>query len=229
MSEIFDSVEVTWYGHASVKLVDSDGFTVYVDPWSEVMRDMSEKSKADVIISTHSHFDHFDKKAIQALKKRGTVVICTEDSEDDVPEDLESKVIRPGTNVKAKDHRFRGVEAYNMEEYREAEEIFHPRGMCTGVIFDLDGVRFYHASDTDPIPEMEELADDNIDVAFLPVGGHYTMNQDEAVTAVKMFNPGKVVPIHYGHIDETTADTNRFKDDVESETDSEAVVINQEV
>ncbi|WP_414837268.1 MBL fold metallo-hydrolase [Candidatus Nanosalina sp. VS9-1] len=228
MSELFDSVEATWYGHASVKLEDSDGFTVYVDPWSEVMGDMSEEDKADVIISTHSHFDHFNKKAIQALKKRGTVVICTEDSEDEVPEDLEAKVLRPGTTVKAKDHRFRGVEAYNMEEYREADEIFHPQGLCTGVIFDLDGVTFYHASDTDPVPEMEDLAEENVDVAFMPVGGHYTMNQDEAVTAVKLSRPGKVVPIHYGYIDETTADTNRFKDDVESQTDAKVVVMSSE-
>jgi L-ascorbate metabolism protein UlaG (beta-lactamase superfamily) len=229
MSELFDSVEATWYGHASVKLVDSDGFTVYVDPWTEVMGDMSEEAKADVIISTHSHFDHFDKKAIQALKKRGTVVICTEDSEDEVPEDLETKIIRPGTNVRTKDHRFKGVEAYNMAEYRESDEIFHPQGLCTGVIFDLDGVKFYHASDTDPIPEMDDMTDDAIDVAFMPVGGHYTMNQDEAVTAVKMVKPKKVVPIHYGYIDETTAETSRFKDDVESETSSEVFVMPSEL
>ena len=227
MSEIFDSVEVTWFGHASLKFVDSDDFTVYVDPWSEVM-DETVEEKADVIVSTHSHFDHFDKKAIQSVKQRGTVVVCTEDSEDEVPEDLESKVFRPGTSVKAKDHRFKGVEAYNREEYRDSDEVFHPRGLCTGVIFDLDGLTFYHASDTDPIEEMQELEDENIDVAFVPVGGHYTMNQDEAIEAIKMIEPEKVVPIHYGHIDETTADTNKFEEDVRSKTDAEPVIMTSE-
>lgn len=222
----FDTVEVDWLGHASVKLKDTDGFTVYIDPWSDVMDSSSDWEKADIIISTHDHFDHFDKKMIQELKKRDTVLVCTEQSKDEVPEDISHKVIKPGTNVKVKGRTITGVHGYNTEDYRDTDEIFHEKGLCTGVIFEMDGVKFYHSSDTDPIPEMDELADENIDVAFLPVGGHYTMNQDEAVEAVQKIKPKQVVPIHYGFIDETTADPERFKHDVESETDSEVVVLN---
>lgn len=221
----FDTVETEWLGHASVKLKDSDGFIVYIDPWSDVMDQPVEWEKADIIISTHDHFDHFDKKIIQKLKKRDTVLVCTEQSEDKVPEDLSYKVIKPFTGVKVKNMRIKGVEAYNRPEYRESDEIFHEKGLCTGVIFEMDGVKFYHSSDTDPIPEMDDLAEENIDVAFLPVGGHYTMNQDEAIEAVEKIKAGNVVPIHYGHIDETTADPVRFKEDVESQTDSRVVVL----
>lgn len=189
------------------------------------MEDNREYKKANVIVTTHDHFDHFDKKAIQRLKKRGTVVICTEDNEEEVPEDLESKMIRPNSTVKAKGNRFRSVQAYNVDKFREPDTPFHPKGLCTGVIFELDGVKFYHASDTDPIDEMEELADENIDVAFLPVGGHYTMDQDEAIDAIKMIQPEKVVPIHYGYVENTSADVGRFEEDVREETDSEPVVI----
>ena len=225
MSQSFDTVDVEWLGHASVKLVDSDGFTVYIDPWSDIMDDNRDYEKADVIVTTHEHFDHFDKKAIQRLKKRGTVVICTEDSEEDVPQDLEARVIRPNSSVNAHGKRFRGVQAYNVDKFRSPDQPFHPKGLCTGVIFELDGVKIYHASDTDPIDEMQELADENIDVAFLPVGGHYTMDQEEAIEAIKMIKPGKVVPIHFGVVDKTSADTGRFKKDVNQETDSEPVVI----
>ena len=225
MTEKFDSVEVEFLGHASLKFTDSDGFTVYVDPWSDVMDDNREYEKADVIVTTHDHFDHFDKKAIQMLKKRGTVVICTEDSEEDVPEDLEARVIKPGSSVKARNRRFRGVEAYNIDKFRSPDQPFHPKGLCTGVIFELEGVKFYHTSDTDPIDEMEKLGDEKIDVAFLPVGGYYTMNQDEAIEAVNMIKPGKVVPIHYGYVDKTDADIEKFREDVEDKTDSEPVVM----
>ncbi len=226
MTRNFESVEVRWYGHASVKFEDSNGFTVYVDPWTEVMNEPENEEKADVIVSTHEHFDHFDEKAINAVRNRDTTVLSPEETVENVPDQLETHVLRPEETVEVEDRVFTGVEAYNTENYREPDEVFHPRGLCTGVVFELDGVTFYHASDTDPIEEMKELQDKNIDVAFLPVGGHYTMNQDEALEAIKMIKPEKVVPIHYGYIDETTAETGRFEKDVKEKTDAEPVVMN---
>lgn len=221
----FDNVQVDWIDHASLKLKDSDGFTVYVDPWSEVMDANAEYEKADVIISTHNHFDHFDEEAIQALKKENTVLILTEQSAGDAPEDIETRVIEPGEDVKAHSHNFEGVHAYNVDKFREPDTPFHPKGLCTGVIFELDGLKFYHASDTDPIDEMDKLAEENIDVAFMPVGGHYTMNQDEAIEAINKVKPSIVVPIHYGFVDQTTAETERFEEDVRQKTDSEPLVL----
>lgn len=218
-----ESVDVEWIGHASVKLKDSDGKMVYIDPWSDVMK--GEMEKADIIISTHDHHDHFDKKAIQSLKKRGTVLVCTEESEDEVPEDLSYKLIEPGRSVEVKGTRIKGVHAYNVDKFREPDTPFHPRGFSTGVIFRLDGVKFYHASDTDPIQEMERLWEEEIDVAFLPVGGTYTMDQEEAIEAIKMIRPEKVVPIHYGYLDETTADIERFRKDVKEETGAEPLIL----
>jgi len=218
----FDTVEVNWLGHASIKLRDSDGFTVYIDPWSDVMG--QENDEADVIVSTHDHFDHFDKNAIQSLKKRDTVLILTEDSEDDAPEEMQKKVIKPGTRIKARDHRFKGVHAYNLDKFREPDTPYHPKGLCTGVVFELDGIKFYHMSDTDPIPELDHI-DEDIDVAFVPVGGKYTMDQDEAIEAINMFNPEKVVPIHYGYVDGTTADLERLEEDIREKTEAEPVIV----
>lgn len=223
MIENIESAEVDWIGHATVKLEDSDGKTVYIDPWSNVMK--GEMNSADLVISTHNHFDHFDKKAIQALKKRDTVLICTEKSEPEVPEDISYNVIKPGISVKAKGIRVKGVHAYNIDKFREPNTLYHPKGFSTGVIFELDGVKFYHASDTDPIQEMERLWEEDIDIVFLPVGGTYTMDQDEAITAIQMIRPEKVVPIHYGYIDETEADIEKFKEDVKERTEAEPLIL----
>lgn len=222
----FDTVDVDWLGHASVKLEDSDNFTVYVDLWNDVMGE--ENDEADVVVSTHDHFDHFDKKAIQSIKKRDTVLILTEDSEGDAPEEVQKKIIKPGTSIKARDQRFKGVHAYNLDKFREPDTPYHPKGLSTGVIFELDDLSFYHMSDTDPIPELEDI-DEDIDVAFVPVGGKYTMDQEEAIEAINMFNPEKVVPIHYGYVDGTTADVEKLEEDIREKTEAEPVILESNI
>jgi L-ascorbate metabolism protein UlaG (beta-lactamase superfamily) len=220
-SHRFESVDVEWLGHASVKL-STDEYTVYIDPWRDVME--GEHEEADIIISTHDHFDHFDKKMIQELKKRDTVLVCTEESMDDAPEEMETRQIRPNSTVKAKGLRIRGVHAYNVDKFREPDTPFHPEGFSVGVILKMDGIKFYHASDTDPIEEMEDLPED-IDVAFLPVGGHYTMDQEEAIEAINIFEPENVVPIHFGVVENTSADVEKFREDVEERTGSNPVIL----
>ncbi|MDY6770287.1 MAG: MBL fold metallo-hydrolase [Candidatus Nanohaloarchaea archaeon] len=225
--ELVDGVEVYWLGHAAVKLVDSDDQAFYIDPWSEVMHEADEHPAADIIVATHDHRDHFDVKAIQAVKKPGTMLVCTEESVEQVPEDVSHKVIAPDRSVTVHGKRIRGVPAYNVDKFREAGVPYHEEGFGVGVVFDVDGVTVYHAGDTDPIPAMAELPD--IDLAFLPVGGTYTMDQDEAVEAVQMVQPERVAPIHYGTIDGTAADVDRFADDVREQTDAEPVVLERQV
>lgn len=218
------SVDIYWLGHASVKLVDSDGFTVYIDPWSEVMEETFE-DKADIIISTHDHQDHFDIRAIQQIKKRDTILVCVEESEQDIPEDISHDILKPNRRVKSHGKEIRGVPAYNVDKFRSPDVPYHPEGEGVGVIFELDGTRFYHAGDTDLIPEMDDFREENIDVAFLPVGGTYTMDQEEAIEAIKAIRPGKVVPIHYGYMEETTLDADKFERDVRERTDSEPLIL----
>lgn len=219
-----DSVDLYWLGHATVRLENVDGFTIYVDPWHEVMQETAERP-ADIIISTHDHSDHFDVKAIQAVKKRDTIVVCTEASTDRVPEDVYYDTLKPNRMVNAHNVQIRGIPAYNVTKFRSPDDLYHPEGFGLGVLFALDGVRFYHAGDTDVIEEMQGLADEDIDVAFLPVGGTYTMDQDEAVNAVQLIKPRMVAPIYYGYLDETTADIDRFADDVQTMTDADPLIL----
>ena len=75
-------------------------------------------------------------------------------------------------------------------------------------MFKIDDVTYYHAGDTDVIPEMKDLKPD---VAFLPVGGTYTMTAEEAARAVKEIQPKVVVPMHWGSIIGSSQDAEKFK------------------
>lgn len=85
---------------------------------------------------------------------------------------------------------------------------FHKRGLGVGYIVEINGVRIYHAGDTDRIPEMKEI---KVDIVLLPIGGTYTMNVKDAVEAAKDIKAKYYIPMHYGAIPNTEADPNEFK------------------
>jgi L-ascorbate metabolism protein UlaG (beta-lactamase superfamily) len=96
----------------------------------------------------------------------------------------------------------RAVPAYNIAKP------FHPRDAGVGWVLEIDGVRIYHAGDTDYIPEMREV---EVDVALIPVGGTYTMNIDDAKRAVEELKAEVIIPMHYGTLPETKVDVSVLK------------------
>ena len=114
-------------------------------------------------------------------------------------------VIEPGKTIKVNEEKITAVPAYNINKQ------FHPKeNEWVGFIVEMDGVRVYHAGDTDLIPEMKEV---ETDIALLPVGGTYTMNAEEAAQATKTFKKCKIaVPIHYGSIVGNASDAETFKE-----------------
>ncbi len=213
-------VQVYWINHASIKLDGSK--RVYIDPYSETL--VKNYDKADIVISTHPHFDHFDPEAIKQLADKDTVLVAKNGCDIGIF-DFEARLIDPGEHEKVGDVDIKAIHAYNDKRFRNPGEPFHPRGEGMGVIVEMDGLKFYHASDTDLIDEMKGLKEKEIDVAFLPIGGTYTMDLEEAVEAVKTIKPDKVIPIHYNMIDGTEANPNQFKRRVESETDTDVIVL----
>lgn len=125
----------------------------------------------------------------------------------------------PGDRIQVK-----GVDVEVWPAYNTDKE-FHPKraGMLSFVVT-LDGVRYYHAGDTDLIPEMSEL---KADVAFLPVSGTYVMTAEEAVQAARVLKPKLVIPMHYGEIVGDEADAQRFKEALEQEM--EVVILARKV
>jgi L-ascorbate metabolism protein UlaG (beta-lactamase superfamily) len=187
---------VVFLGHASFKIKGSK--TVYVDPFK-----LSTKDPADIILITHSHFDHLSPEDIQKIASETTAVVCSKDCVGQVKPLVGTTIgIDPFEKAELGEVLIESVPAYNIDKE------YHPRANnWNGYVFTLDGVRYYHPGDTDKIPEM---ADVRADVAFLPVGGTYTMNCDEAAEAVNLINPTYAVPMHYGSIVGSHSDAERF-------------------
>ncbi|NOQ55840.1 MAG: MBL fold metallo-hydrolase [Nanohaloarchaea archaeon] len=192
----YNNVKVSLLGHASTMIV-SDKKTIYIDPY--IIPDNSPR--ADIILVTHEHFDHCAPDKITQLSNTDTQIVAPKGCAQTIKNKMTE--ISVGKTIDIDNIRVTAVEAYNIKKQ------FHPKGMGMGYIIEIDSVKIYHAGDTDRIPEMKELKD--IDIAFLPVGGTYTMDIVEASDAVTDIMPKVVVPMHYGAIEGTEADIDEFK------------------
>lgn len=197
-AETLHGIELTWYGHASVK-AKAAGRVVYFDPWKLPKGDLET---ADLILITHPHGDHCSPPDVARIRKGGTRIVTVEEA----AQKLGGKavVIECGQTVEAAGLKVTAVPAYNLRKK------FHPKEKgWVGLIVELAGKRLYHAGDTDLIPEMSQI---KCDLAFLPCGGKYTMDAKEAALAASRVKPKVAIPIHYGDIVGTPADAKRFED-----------------
>jgi L-ascorbate metabolism protein UlaG (beta-lactamase superfamily) len=196
----YQGVTITWFGHASF-LLENGNEAIYIDNYA--LPDRVEQ-RATIIVHTHGHYDHCADCGKIADTKTVYAGMCRH------ARDL------VGNRLKIRDVKIEFVEAYNISKP------FHPKGNGCGVVITLGGLRIYHAGDTDFIPEMAGL---NCDVALLPIGGTYTMNEKEAADAVKAINPKVAIPMHYDYIPQTRADPSYFKKLVEGNFSNTKVVV----
>ena len=185
-------VRFTCIKHASIQ-INYNGMEIQVDPVGKGMKpetDYSQFPKADIILVTHEHHDHFDSDAIAQLTKTSTKIYLNPA----VHKMLGSgKALKNGDKVKiANDITIEAVPAYNTTPGREK---FHPKGRDNGYILTLDGMRIYIAGDTEDIPEMANIKD--ISIAFLPCNQPYTMTIEQATNAAKIIKPKVLFPYHY--------------------------------
>src|SRR5947207_7668725 len=199
--------EVAWLGHSGFRIA-AGARTIYIDPY----RVPPGARKADLILITHGHYDHFSPQDVERLTRKGTEVIAPAA----VAERLSGRVrsIAPGEEIEPENVRgvsIRAVAAYNTSKRDQDGRVFHPRE-AGGVGYDVNvrGERLYHAGDTDVIPEMDEVA--GVDVALLPVSGTYVMTAGEAAEAARRIQPGLAVPMHWGEHIGTRADAEAFAD-----------------
>ena len=205
------SLTVKWIDHAMVKIMGKR--VICIDPITQVMK--GDEGKADLIIVTHSHFDHFDPGAINRLLKPETEVVAKKGCDLGQLKTTKAREIEVGEELEAQGVKIKAVEAYNEHRFRSPGQPFHPKGLGMGVILEVEGKKFYYAGDTDAIPEMGALKDEGIDLAFLPIGGTYTMDAPEAAKAAEMVRPKIVIPTHYNFLSETRADPKEFKGKLE--------------
>lgn len=188
------SLKITFFGHASLML--SFGKTViHVDPVEEYA-DYAKLPKADLIVVTHEHSDHFSTSVISQLRSPATEVVLTAQCAGKLPGAI---VLKNGESKIVKGLRVDAVPAYNIVHMRSAGAPFHPKGTGNGYVLGLGKLRVYVAGDTENIPEMKELK--NIDIAFLPMNLPYTMTPEMVADAALAFRPKVLYPYHTGNTD----------------------------
>ena len=184
-------LSITFLGHGSLLML-FNGLKLYVDPFGKVA-DYTLLPKADMVLVTHEHFDHFDQQALSSIRTDKTLLVQTETCAQQVPGGI---VMRNGDEQTVAGIPIQAVPAYNLVHKRPDGAPFHPKGSGNGYILGLGGKRVYIAGDTENIPEMRALK--AIDVAFLPMNLPYTMTPEMAADAAEAFQPRILYPYHYG-------------------------------
>lgn len=200
--------------HSSIRF--SKKKIIYFDPF-KIEKNYND---ADVIFITHDHYDHYSEEDIDKIVKEDTIIV--------VPEDLKTKLlkkgwkeeniitVRPNESYTVKNIEFKTIPAYNVNKQ------FHPKeNAWVGYLLEIEGVTYYIAGDTDITEENKKV---KCDVAFVPVGGTYTMNYTEASELINEIKPKVAVPTHYGSIVGSKKDGIKFSKLVNPEIEVEVLI-----
>ena len=188
----------TWFKQSAYRW-SCEGIAVYIDPWS-----VTGDVPADVIFITHAHFDHFQPEVIARISKATTKVVAPHDVANELSGDVIA--VSPGDLVEVAGVKAQAVPAYNVAQERLQ---MHPKANgWVGYVLGLGGTTCYHAGDTDHVPELSQVS---ADLAFLPIGGTYTMDASEAAGLARSISPQVAVPMHYGFVVGSPSEAERFR------------------
>lgn len=191
-----DSLEgITWFRGSSVR-IRRGGVEVHVDPLG-----VDEDSDADFVLLTHPHYDNFSEDDIARVRSDRTILIAPTSMKKQL--DDADHFMRPGDMLQLEGFDVLAVPAHNVDKK------FHtPEQGWLGYVFSIDGTTYYHAGDTDFLSAMYGI---RCDVAFLPVGGHYTMGVQDAARAGDACGAETIIPIHWGEPHGTVEDIAELK------------------
>lgn len=195
---MLENIEVLY--HSSIRI--SKNKAIYIDPF-KIDKDYND---ADIVFITHDHFDHYSEEDIDKVINENTTII--------IPKELLTKILRKGINKNAvitvesnKEYMVQGIKFETIPAYNTNKTFHSKENDWVGYIITLDGIRYYIAGDTDITEENRKV---KCDVAFVPVGGTYTMDFKEAAQLINEIQPKIAVPIHYGSVVGTKQDATDF-------------------
>lgn len=184
---------ITFIGHGTLML-KAGNTVIHVDPVSG-QADYTTLPKGDLILVTHEHGDHLDKKALALVTKPDSKTIVSQSCSGKVES---AEVLTNGQEKSYGDIHIKAVPAYNIVNKHDGIP-YHPKGNGNGYVISYGGKRIYIAGDTENIPEMAELK--NIDIAFLPMNLPYTMTPEMVAKGALSFMPAILYPYHMGDTD----------------------------
>jgi L-ascorbate metabolism protein UlaG (beta-lactamase superfamily) len=220
------AAEVRWLGHAGFHL-SGGGADVLVDPWltgNPKAPVGADDLPADVILLTHGHGDHLGDTVGIAKRTGATVVAIVE---------LAAEIEAAGV-ADVRNPNLGGTITFDWG-WAKLVPAWHtavsPSGtahMPAGLLISYGGHLIYHLGDTALFSDLQLIArrGDKVDLALVPIGGHFTMDRFDAVTAVEFINPAQVIPIHYGTFPPVETDAEAFKQDVQNAGFSQVYVLN---
>jgi L-ascorbate metabolism protein UlaG (beta-lactamase superfamily) len=229
-------MEIKFHGHACFELSDGSA-TLLVDPFLKPNNPLAVATADEVepthIAVTHGHADHI-ADAIPLAKRTGAHCIAIVELANWLDSQGAAAVSDPnlGGTVEFDWGWIKLVPAWHTNTIPgSAEAPFSaehgiPIGVPSAFVINIDGKTIYHAGDTCLFSDMKLIAERNpIDIALLPIGGHYTMDRHDAVIAAEFVGAGTVIPMHFNTFPPIETDAEAFKSDVESKTSSKVVVL----
>ncbi|BAD84330.1 hydrolase, metallo-beta-lactamase superfamily [Thermococcus kodakarensis KOD1] len=203
-------VKVKFLGHAAFLIEGSK--KILIDPFlsgNPKAAVKPEEVEADLILVTHAHGDHIGD-AIEIARRSGAKIVAMYDIANYISQkasDVETIGMNYGPTT------IDGVFIVQVPAWHSSSDGVHNIGNPCGYIVKLDGVTIYHAGDTFVFGDMALFNElyGPIDVALLPIGGHFTMGPREAAKAVELLKPRKVVPMHYNTWPPIAQDPEEFK------------------
>ena len=204
---MLDNIEINC--HSSIKI--NKGKIIYIDPF----KIEKEVHDADIIFITHDHYDHYSPKDVEKVIKEDTIIVA--------PKTVKALskmknviLVEPNRTYNVKGINIETIPSYNINKK------FHPKdNEWVGYIIEIDEGRYYIAGDTDITPENKQV---KCNVAFIPCGGTYTMNYEEAAELTNTIKPKIVVPTHYGSIVGEKDDGLKFKELLNPEIKCEILI-----
>jgi L-ascorbate metabolism protein UlaG (beta-lactamase superfamily) len=210
------TIYVKWLGHASFQIRTMERI-IYID-LKKYGKVVEASEKADIILVTHNHGDHCSPPKIQGLSKKDTIVVAPKNCASRISGSV--RTIKSGEEITVDGVRIEAVEAYNIKRVKPSGKPWHPKGYGVGYLIKAEGKTIYHAGDTDFIPEMLHLK--NIDLALLPTGDKYTMDNTEAAEAAIAINPKTAMAMHTWE-----KDREEFKRKVEDNSRTKVVLLQE--
>ncbi|HYV16921.1 MAG TPA: metal-dependent hydrolase [Conexibacter sp.] len=216
-------MELRFLGHAAFALSDGD-ITVLVDPFltgNPKAAASAEELDATTILVSHGHGDHLGD-TVAIAKRTGAPVVAVVELANEIG----------GEGVEVRDPNLGGTVTFDWGSVKLVPA-WHtsttPNGtpsIACGLLIDFKGTTIYHLGDTCLFSDLQLVGRGReIDVALVPIGGHYTMDRHDAVEAARLVGAKVVVPMHYDTFPPIATDVQAFKDDVETQTGSQVVVL----